>query len=225
MIFCFSVFSSDILSGLQTKQAWQSAACFYNTPQEPYFFLFTYFIRRVLGKIFPKQIKVAKFVSVISTNCSSWGFSATLFAGDHFSPALSSSPTCRRVEYHQSLLSGKDLSTGSTWVAGINYSCAWSQTVHMPTTFWKEVIKCLLCDAGWLIQKAEASSAYFKYISLPQILRLSRDQMIFPFLGEVSSDLKPFIMRQRDKVAEVHPAFPSLCRAMCFQMFLFHTAQ
>lgn len=175
MIFCFSVFSSDILSGLQTKQAWQSAVCFIMPPQEPYFLKFTYFIRRVLGKIFPKQIKVAKFVSAISTDCSSWGFSATLFAGEHFSAALSSSPTCRHEECHQSLLSGKDLSTGSTWVAGINYSCAWSQTVHMPTTFWKEVIKCLLCDVGWLIQKAEESSAYFKYISLLQILRLSKE--------------------------------------------------
>lgn len=151
---------------------------FHHTPQELYFYLFTYFTRTVLGKIFPKQKRVAKFVNVISRDCSSWGFSATLTAGEHFSPALSNSPTCRHGKCHQSLLSQKNLSTASAWVAGINYSCAWSPTAHMPTTVWKEVIKCLLCDVGWLIQKAEASSAYFKYISLLQILRLRRDQMI-----------------------------------------------
>lgn len=216
-----SVFSSDILNRLQAKQAWQLVLS-----QSPgmAFYLFTYFIRSILGKVFPKQIKVAKFVNVISRDCSSWGFSAMLTAGECFSPAPSSSPACRPVECYQILLSGKDLSTGSIWVAGINYSCAWSPAVHMPTTFWKEVIKCLLCDVGWLIQKAEASSPYFTYISLLQILRLSRDPMILPFQGKVSSYLKPSILRQRGKVAEVHPAFPSLCRAMCFHMLLFHIA-
>lgn len=65
-MICFSVFSSDILSGLQTKQAWQIAASFITPSRSCIFYLFTYFIRRVLGKIFPEQIKVAKFVNVIS---------------------------------------------------------------------------------------------------------------------------------------------------------------
>lgn len=81
----------------------------------------------------------------------------------------------------------------------------------------------ILCDVGWLIQKAEASSAYFKCTSLLQILRLSRDQMILPFLGSFFR-FEAIYHETKRKVAEVHPAFPSLGRAMCSQMLLFPIA-
>lgn len=135
-----------------------------------------------------------KFTSLASGDCKSESFSTKGITVEYFSWALGSSPSCRNLECYQSLLAA-DLSTGSTWAAGINYSGAWSVTVHMFNTFWTSTIKCLLwCwltyPEGW-----RKISALQTDISSENPQTNQRDQIIFSLLWELSSDLKQSIIR------------------------------